>query len=55
MLKFWLDGRDHHDVPAGWVQFGVDGEDRPPYGYIGPRNPRWRFDSIEDMREQWGR
>jgi hypothetical protein len=50
-----LGGRDDEpDLPAGWVQLGVDGDGRPLFGYIGPRNPSFRFDSIEDMRRRWG-
>jgi hypothetical protein len=45
---------DEPDLPAGWVQLGVDGDGRPLYGYIGPRNPSFRFDSIEDLRRRWG-
>jgi hypothetical protein len=29
------------DLPVGWVQFGVDGDGRPLFGYIGPRTRRW--------------
>jgi hypothetical protein len=31
------------NVPAGWVQFGVDENGQPVYGYVGPRNPQWRL------------
>jgi hypothetical protein len=34
---------DEPDVPAGWVQFGVDENGQPVYGYVGPRNPQWRL------------
>jgi len=49
-------GRDDEpDLPAGWVQFGVDENGGPLYGYIGPRNPRYRFRGFEDLRDRWGR
>ena len=48
-------GRDDEpDLPAGWVQLGVDENGGPLYGYIGPRNPSFRFESIEDMRRRRG-
>ena len=35
-------GRDDElDIPAGWEQFGVDGEGRPLFGYVGwSQSPR---------------
>jgi hypothetical protein len=46
---------DEPDLPAGWVQLGVDGDGLPLYGYIGPGNPRWYFKDLEDLRDRWGR
>jgi hypothetical protein len=50
----WVGRNDEPDLPAGWVQLGVDGDGRPLFGYVGLRNPRWRFESVEDMRRRWG-